>query len=161
GLSGRARPDSRGLSLRVLPLLEPFHQIKISQHAMVAEDAGFGVGRHENGTNVFYAGGIGGHELLKQGALPGFQIDAIDSRRQLAGLVNIEEVAVATEGDGLFSLLESSDDMRIAAGNGIQVSFLVRTDNGHRLGIRRNRKELAVDPLRSKRLALAGSHIVN
>jgi hypothetical protein len=49
---------------------------------MVAEDAGFGVGRHEDGAQGFNSGRIGRHEFFPQLSLAGLYVEAVDSRRR-------------------------------------------------------------------------------
>jgi hypothetical protein len=44
-----------------IDLFQSFHQIQIREHSVVTEDAGFGVGGHVDGADVFYTGGVGGH----------------------------------------------------------------------------------------------------
>jgi len=55
-----SREISRAAFPAALFLFEPFDQVQIGQHAVVAEDAGLGVGGHEDGADGFNAGGIGG-----------------------------------------------------------------------------------------------------
>ena len=43
-----------------LALLKTFDQVKVGKHAVIAEDAGVGVGSHEDGTDIFNARRIGG-----------------------------------------------------------------------------------------------------
>ena len=76
---------------------------------MVAEDAGFGVGGHVDGADVFYAGGVGGHEFFPESALAGFYVEAVDAGGQLAGLIDVERVAVGGPGDGLLAGIEAGD----------------------------------------------------
>jgi hypothetical protein len=44
--------------VRRCPLLQSFHQVEIGEHAVISEDASLGVGRHQDGPDVFHARGI-------------------------------------------------------------------------------------------------------
>ena len=76
-----ALADSRGRLLphELIGLFQSFHQIQICEHSVVAEDAAFGVGGHVDGADVFYSGGVGGHEFFPERALAGFQVEAVDA----------------------------------------------------------------------------------
>ena len=141
--------------------LQPFNQIKIGKHAVVSEDAGLGIGRHENGTDRFNPSGIRRHQLFPQSALPGLQIEAIDQRGQLARLINIERLAVGTESDRLFSGIESRNRPRLAAGNRKKISFLIGTDPGHPLRVRRNHKRSSVHAFLRDGLTFSRSHVTD
>jgi hypothetical protein len=65
-------------------LLQAFYQIQIGKHAVVAKDASFSVGGHQDGTDGFNPGGIGGQKLFPEIALPYLYIQTIDTGRQLA-----------------------------------------------------------------------------
>ena len=100
-------------------LLETFDQIKVGQHSVISEDAGLGIRRHVDGADVFYAGGVGGHEFFPERALSGLHVEAVDAGGELAGLIDVERVSVGAPSDGLFSLIEAGDEVRVAAGDGI------------------------------------------
>ena len=85
---------------------------------MVAEDAGLGVGRHQDGADGLDSGGIGRHQLLPQTALPGLQIQLIDAGRQFARLIDVKGVIVAAEGDGLLAGVEAGNGTRFASAVG-------------------------------------------
>ena len=58
-------------------LLQSLDEVKIREHAVIAEDAGLRVRRHENRPNRLHTCGIGRHELLPQGALSGIEVEPI------------------------------------------------------------------------------------
>ena len=67
--NGRSTTSARSdIAIRLFQTLD---QVQIGQHAMVSEDAGLGIGRHENGADRLDSRGIGRHELPPQSALPG------------------------------------------------------------------------------------------
>src|SRR5690242_21055489 len=82
-------------------LLQPFHQIQIGQHAVIAEDACLGIRREQDRTDVFDASRIRGHELSPESAIASLQVETIDESWQFARLVNVERAAVGAERDGL------------------------------------------------------------
>src|SRR5882724_568408 len=101
---------------------------------MVSEDAGLGVGRHEDRTDGLDTGGIGGHELFPKRALTGMQVETIDLGRQFSRLINVEGSAVGAEGDRLFSRIQSRNDARLAtARHWKEITLLVGTNCSHRL----------------------------
>lgn len=84
---------------------------------MVAKYASLGIGGHENRTNRFNPSGIGGQKLLPQSALTGFDVEMIDTGRQLTRLINVQRAAVRTPGNRLFSRVESRNNPGLAASN--------------------------------------------
>src|SRR5262250_1265167 len=89
-LASQGREEANWEKLPSRNLLKAFHEVQIGQHAMVSVNAGFGVGRQQDGPNVFYAGGIGRHELAPKCALAGCKVQLKDASRQLAGLINVD-----------------------------------------------------------------------
>src|SRR5580692_8142675 len=83
-----------------------------------------------------------------------------DARRQFAGLIDVERVAVGTPGDRLFTLIESGDWSRIAAGYRIKISPLIGTDGGDLLRIGREDEGGTVHALVRDGLSLAGLHVI-
>ena len=57
---------------------------------MVAEYAGLGVLRHQDGAEILDARGIVGHEFFPEGALTRLDIQAVNSRGKLSWLVDVE-----------------------------------------------------------------------
>jgi hypothetical protein len=53
------------------------------------------------------------------------------------------------------------DDLGIAARGGEQVAFLIRTNPGDVLPVRRNSEPKGVDPLRTNRLGRTAGNILN
>ena len=53
-------------------------------------------------------------------------------------------MAVGAEGDGLFAGVEAGNEARVAAGDRIQISFLVRTDTGDPLRVGRDHEGGAI-----------------
>src|SRR5229473_1124863 len=102
--------------------LQTFDQVQVGQHAMIPEDARLAVGRNKNGAYVFHAGGIRWHERLPQGALSTAHIEAKDSRRQLAGLIDVERAPIGAPGDRPFSKVEAGNHSRFAPGDGEQIT---------------------------------------
>lgn len=85
---------------RTLP--EAVHQIEIGEGAMIAVDAGCGVGGEENWSDGYHAGGIRRHQLPPERAMASPQIEEKDACRQFAGLVNVE--AIGAESDRLLAV---------------------------------------------------------
>src|SRR5277367_932405 len=128
---------------------------------MVSKDACLRIGRHKNWTDRFNSSWIGRHELLPQTALPGLQIETIDQRRQLAGLINVERSAVTAERDRLFPRIQSRNRPRIATSHRKKISLLVRPDSGHPLRVWRNHKRSSIHAFLGDGLALSRSNVTH
>src|SRR5258706_6898807 len=98
-------------------LLETFDQIEIGEHSVISEDAGLRVWGHVDGADVFYAGGVGGHEFLPERALSGLHVEAGDAGGGAAGVINVGRGGGGAPRDWMFSLIKARDGVRVAAGD--------------------------------------------